>query len=168
MTLFEPRPALVKCNEHVPNHITGPVINNTFSTTLALTLHRGSTVSSLRRSSGGSNTQRLLIPWVMGVYELEPHWGQRLHICHARSLRRSRSLKSHLSVVCRDKRCVTTQLRTAGWETTSVTWIYVTYLNKPVVNLWFVLFVGRSSLFLCQYLTWAYWLYPKEFLVFLS
>lgn len=168
MTLFEPRLALVKCNEHVPNHIMGTVINNAFSTTLALTLHRGSTVSSLRRSSGGSNTQRLLIPWVMGVYELEPHWGQRLHICHARSLRRSRSLKSHLSVVCRDKRCVTTQLRTAGWETTSVTWIYVTYLNKPVVNLWFVLFVGRSSLFLCQYLTWAYWLYPKEFLVFLS
>ena len=122
----------------------------------------------LPRSSGGSNTQRLLLPWVMGGYELEPHWGQRLLICHARSLRRSRSLKCHLSVVCRDKRCVTTQLRTAGWETTSVTWINVTFLNKPVVSLWFVLSVGRSSLFLCQYLTWAYWLYPKEFPVFLS
>ena len=168
MTLFAPAPTLVKCNEHAPDYMTNPVINNAFSTTLALTLHRVSTVSSLRRTSGGSNTQRLLLPWVMGGYELEPHWGQRLLICHARSLRRSRSLKCHLSVVCRDKRCLTTQLRTAGWETTSVTWIYATFLNKPVVNLWFVLFAGRSSLFLCQYLTWAYWLYPKEFLVFLS
>ena len=168
MTLFAPAPTLVKCNEHAPDYMTNPVINNAFSTTLALTLHRVSTVSSLRRTSGGSNTQRLLLPWVMGGYELEPHWGQRLLICHARSLRRSRSLKCHLSVVCRDKRCVTTQLRTAGWETTSVTWINVTFLNKPVVSLWFVLSVGRSSLFLCQYLTWAYWLYPKEFPVFLS
>ena len=45
MTLFAPAPTLVKCNEHVPDYITNPVTNDAFSTTLALTLHRGSTVS---------------------------------------------------------------------------------------------------------------------------
>ena len=46
MTLFAPAPTLVKCNEHAPDYMTNPVINNAFSTTLALTLHRVSTVSS--------------------------------------------------------------------------------------------------------------------------
>lgn len=46
MTLFDPTPSLVKCNEHVPDYIRNPVIKNAFSTTLALTLQRGSAVSS--------------------------------------------------------------------------------------------------------------------------
>ena len=118
----------------------------------------------LRRTSGGSNTQR--VPWE--AMSLNLNGGRDYIFVTLTGPDAAVSVWCHWSVVRRDKGYVTTQLRTAGYETTSVTRIYVTFLNKPVVNLWFVLFVGRSSLFLCQYLTWAYWLYPKEFPVFLS